>query len=173
MTDSRTPVEPQDVYPEEHFERAVVEVLRSLLTSARVDFVLLPRFGLDTALFIRRGGSTRALLIEAKSYSAQRQGGVGFGNGRGEGPQVDVLMSDETAVAILDGHVRWAFVDATRPHGASRYGLFTCTEAKCAAMGGVERGKQNNLRAAAFQPQLIGWSEFCGRLDAFILPPEA
>ena len=84
-------------------------------------------------------------MIEAKAYNAQRHSGVGFGNGRGEGPQVDLLHSNQSALRLLDQSVRWVLADATCL-GASRYACFDCTAASQAAMGGVARGKQNNFQ---------------------------
>ena len=75
----------------------------------------MPKFGLDIAVFPEDVGPPQPLFVEVKSYGGKRQGGVGFGNGRGEGPQVDLLVGD--ASALFDSYIRWAFVDATQPVG--------------------------------------------------------
>lgn len=69
-------------------------------------------------------------------------GGVGFGNGRGEGAQVELLLAPDNCMALLDLMVRSVYVDATREIGSQRYCLFTCEKAKAAAMGGAWEVKQ-------------------------------
>ena len=117
-----------------------------------------PKFGLDIAVFLEDVGSPQPLFVEVKSYRGKSQGGVGFGNGRGEGPQVDLLIGD--ASALFDLHIRWAFVDATQPVGADRYAFLTCSNARAAVMGVVARGKQNNFKLAALRPHFVGWQAF-------------
>jgi hypothetical protein len=48
-------------------------------------------------------------------------------------------------------------VDALRPHGTPRYAFFDCSLAREAAMGGVAKGKQNNLRLSTFASRLVTW----------------
>ena len=80
------------------------------------------------------------------------------GNGRGEGPQVDLLVGD--ASALFDSYIRWAFVDATQPVGVDRYAFLTCSAALAAVMGVVARGTQNNFKLAALRPHFVGWQAF-------------
>ena len=159
--------EPATVYPEAEFAAALIRVVAEAL-KATAGAAVVPSFGLDMGIFLRFGAGTRAVFLEAKSYGAQRQGGVGFGNGRGEGPQVDLLLCSADQRAILDAHVRWAVADATRPLGSARYALLTCSEARNAVMGVVARGKQNNFRMSAINPHFVVWQSFCAALARFL-----
>ncbi len=159
--------EPEVIYPEKQFEKALDAVIQAYL-QGNVASAIVRRFGLDFAVFIYHPVASRVVFIEAKSYGSQRQGGVGFGNGIGKGPQVDLLLSSMAQLAILDTHVRWAFADATQPRGTTRYALLTCSEARDASMGGVARGKQNNFRISALTAHRIAWPTFCEKLLAFL-----
>lgn len=160
------PVEPETVYPESKFEAALTRLIHSCDFGGAA--VIVQKFGLDLAVFVNTANGPRCFFIEAKSNGGQRQGGVGFGNGRGEGPQVELLLCSEDQLVVLDTCVRWAMVDATMSVGADRYALLNCTEARGAAMGGVARGKQNNFRLSALRPRLVSWSAFCSDLTTFL-----
>jgi hypothetical protein len=88
-----TPIvsEPDQVYPEAVFESAISSVVHALLDGMN-GVVVVPRFGLDIAVSSEGLDGDRAALIEVKSFNGQRQGGIGFGNSRGDGPQVDLLL---------------------------------------------------------------------------------
>jgi hypothetical protein len=161
-----TETEPTIVYPEAAFEAALLDLVRACCHGQSVAIV--PRFGLDFAVFDLSDRAKSAVFIEAKSYGAQRQGGCGFGNGRGEGPQVQLLLNEGSQLDVLDRFVRWAFVDATRAPGTDRYALLTCREAKSAAMGNVAPGKQNNFRMSAITPHMVAWPLFAERLVQFV-----
>src|SRR5882672_5834077 len=80
------PAEPDVVYPEAHFENAVLALIRDNAPAAR-NFALIPGFGgLDVAIFTLDAERTNAVFLEIKSFSGQRQGGIGFGRSQGEGP---------------------------------------------------------------------------------------
>lgn len=149
--------EPVVVYPETEFERALTPLFEAGLRGCQTA-VMVPKFGLDFAVFIQDGSRPSSLFLEVKAYGGQRQGGVGFGNGRGEGPQVEILLSAECNV--LDQCVRWAFADATQMAGANRYAFLNCSEARAAVMGVVARGKQNNFKLSALRPHFVGWHQF-------------
>lgn len=93
--------EPIDVYQESSFESAILEVVRTLL-QPNSQSVILPRFGLDIAVFT--GGSDgRAALIEVKSFNGQRQGGIGFGNPRGKGLRWTFFFAVQSRFRFLTG----------------------------------------------------------------------
>ena len=165
--------EPMVVYPEEQFQRAILSVLTDILNASGQQFILLKGFGLDIAVFIGRQSDAVARFIEVKAFGAQRMGGVGFGDGRGQGPQVDLLLPSHESLALLSGIVRWVYADATQPVGSCRYCLFTCETAKAAAMGGVVRGKQNNLRISALRESLVDWSGLRTQIQEFLLGQES
>jgi|SRR5580765_3169697 len=167
MDDSHSCQEQDVVYPEEQFEKALASLIQAHLQGHAAS-VIVPKFGLDLAVFMPLPSASRVVFVEAKSYGGQRQGGVGFGNGVGKGPQVDLLLSSIDQLAILDSHVRWAFADATQPRGTTRYALLTCSQARDAAMGGVARGKQDNFRISALKAHCIAWPTFCEKLLAFL-----
>jgi len=137
--------------------------------------VIIRSFGVDIALFVEVDGITRARFFEIKSFGGQRMGGVGFGNQRGEGPQVDLLLNDDRRLAMLDSYIRWAFalrVDSKLrplPKGSARYAILSCREAKAAAMGVVARGKQNNFRISALTDRLIRWDQLVNELRTLVL----
>lgn len=158
--------EPIAVYPEKEFEMALRMAIQTSNALAPVCSVV-PATEFDIAVQVLAPKS-RTVHVEVKSYGGQRQGGVGFGNRSGEGPQVDLLI-DERRAASRDQDVLWAFADATKPFGSERYALLSCSEARCAAMGVVARNKQNNFRLSYFKNHWTGWTEFSDKLIAFIL----
>ena len=162
-------VEPTVVYPEGRFQEAVAAAIEDTLTAAGRRFLVLQRFGLDIAVFMANQPQNVIRLFEVKSYNEQRPGGVGFGNRRGQGAQVDLLLCLDASLPLLDGMIRWVYADATLPPGSPRYALFTCAKAKAAAMGGVARGKQNNLRTSALRDCLVAWNQLCEELHSFLL----
>lgn len=160
-------VEPTIVYPENHFQAAIVAVIKDLFQRRGHRLTVLERFGLDIAIF--DGSANGPRFIEVNAFGAQRMRGVGFGNGRGQGPQVDLLMLPDESLASLNATIRWICVDATQPVGARRYCLFDSRKAKQAAMGGVARGKQNNLRISAFREAYVDWGRLRSELEEFLL----
>ena len=137
--------------PEETFHRAikneVEEILNCMKSNGSLsEYFILDKFGLDLAIFMKRfdSGST-VRFFELKAFDLDK-GGVGFGNRRGEGSQVDLLLLPEQQLILADEFIRWMLVDGTKPKGTRRYAIFSSREAKSATMGGVKRGKQNNLR---------------------------
>ena len=155
--------EPTGVYPESEFERSRAPLIERILYGCRA--VVVPKFGLDSAVFLEDVGPPLPLFVEVKSYRGKRQGRVGFGNGSGEGPQVDRLVGD--ASALFDSYIRWAFVDATPPVGTDRYAFLTCSDVRATVMGVVARGKQNNFKLAALRPHFVGWQAFSEQFLAF------
>ena len=127
------------------------------------------RFRLDVAVFIEASSGVAVRFVEAKAFGAQRIGGVGFGNGRGEGSQVELLCCAEGSMALLAPTVRWIVADATLPCGSARYACFGSETAKAAAMGGVMKGKQNNFRMNALKPHYRDWSVLLSDLKVFLL----
>ena len=165
--------EPSTVYPEREFQKELVELISVLLTRKAVQHVIVERFGLDVGVFLGTPSSTRLRLFEVKTYGAQRSGGVGFGNREGVGPQVDLLLCEESRLWLFDSSVRWAYADATQEPGTCRYGLLGCASIKRAAMGNaVTRGKQNNIRVSALRSSLVDWSRFTEQVGAFLLPAD-
>jgi hypothetical protein len=161
--------EPTEPYPESVFEAAVIEAIREILADAKREYLLVQRFGLDVAVFIRTSTGVTVRLVEAKAYRGQRAGGVGFGNGRGEGPQVELLCCSEGSMALLSPVVRWIIADATLPPGTARYALFDSARASAAAMSGASKGKQNNFSMSALKPHYREWRVLLGDLKTFLL----
>jgi hypothetical protein len=120
-------------------------VVRDILRTSGKRHSILPKFGLDLDTFISDGSGSYARFVEVNSYNAARTGGVGFANNPGRGPQVDILLSPEGDIGVVDETVRWVLADATLGVGDKRSAFFDCSAARAAAMGGVAREKQNNL----------------------------
>lgn len=162
--------EPLVVYPEAEFQKAVVTLIEDILRGAGLPFVAIQKFGLDVAVFLNATPVSAVRLLEVKAFGGQRMGGIGFGNGRGIGPQVDLLLCGDSDLCLFDSSVRWVFADATQQPGSRRYALLTCATAKKAAMGStVARGKQNNLRISALSKSLVDWPQLRQDVGGFLL----
>ena len=155
--------------PEQSVHHAVVTEIQSVLVDAGVEFVLLEGFGLDVAVFIRRGTELRVRFIEIKAFVGSRVGGVGFGNNAGKGPQVDLLLHAPTQLQVVNSSIRWLLALGNRPMDSPRYAFFTSVRAQRAAMGEVSRGKQNNLRVSDFHEGLVTWDRLLLLLRQFLL----
>jgi len=163
--------EPQVVTPESAFEEAIVDAVRDLVREARCGCVVVPKFGLDVALFIGTERGAFARFLEVKVYAAGRLAGVGFGTPGGAGPQVELLLNTDSDLRIVDDTIRWVLADATRPRGSARYALFDSRAARAAAMGEVRRGKQNNLRIGALAKGYMPWTDLLQELRRFLFAP--
>ncbi len=160
--------------PERVLQDAVKSEIERLLARSKSlglvrDFDVLEGFGLDLAVFATLARGSRVRFVELKAFVGQRPGGVGFGNGEGEGAQVDILLHPTSEMALFDGFVCWILGDGTRPSGTARYVLFSCTEAKFAVMNEVARGKQNNFRVRQLLEEPLTWEQLCERIEHFIL----
>ena len=96
--------EPTGVYPESEFERSLAPLIERALHGCRA--VVVPKFGLDIAVFLEDVGPPQPLFVEVKSYGGKRQGGVGFGNGRGKGLKLTFLsaMLQPYSIRTFVGH---------------------------------------------------------------------
>ena len=133
--------------PEGVFQRAVLEEVNQILMDGKregslIDYFILEKFGLDLAVFMKHVENRTSLrLLELKAFVGSRQGGVGFGAQRGEGPQVDLLGLKGQQLGLADQFIRWIVVDGTKPSGTDRFAIFDNKGGKDAAMGGVRKGK--------------------------------
>lgn len=112
-------------------------------------------------------GHFTAHFFELKAFVGSRQGG-GFGNQKGEGSQVDLLLLGNSQLSLANQFIRWLLVDGTRPKESSRFAIFDNNEAKNAAMGDVRRGKQNNLRVNDLMKSAITWTQLIESIRTFI-----
>jgi hypothetical protein len=167
MTETRPTVDPL-IENERSLDDALVAAIRVRLKQGDVDASVLPRFGLDVAVFIRHATGTRVRFVEAKCFSAAA-GRVGIGNAGG-GTQVEMLLRPAEELAIINGAVRWVLVDRIRPQGSRRYAIFDCLAVRAAAAGGVVgRGKRNNLRISAFSDWYVTWNEMIEQVVEFLV----
>lgn len=133
-------------------------------------YLILEYFGLELAVFIKwADGRCSFKLLELKAFVGQRQGGVGVGNQRGQGSQIDLLLLDDEQLTVCDEFMCWIFVDGTIQMGKRRFALFGMRDAKNAVMGKVQRGKQNNLRVSALRENLISWNELLEQLEQLLI----
>ena len=156
------------------FKDAIVEETEEILKQARlchvlVEYFVLTEFGLDVAVFMQWPDRLLLRLLELKAFVGSRQGGVGFGNGKGEGCQVDLLLLSNPRLHLADQHIRWILVDGTKPTGAKRFAILDNTRAKSEAMGGVSRGKQNNLRISPLMTDALSWDDLSRQLQSFLM----
>jgi hypothetical protein len=151
--------------PEEQLQRAVKAEVTSILEHKKsekslVEYFIIERFGLDIAIFIRWIDSHFSVrFLELKAFIGSRQGGVGFGNQNGEGPQVDLLLMEDQRLNIAEQFIHWVLLDGTRKRGTPRFAMFDNERARHAAMGGVGRRKQNNFRVNELVQKAVTWDE--------------
>lgn len=159
--------------PESILKKAVAAEITSILEDRTraghlLQFFLLSRFGLDIGVFTRNVHSASVRFVELKAFAGARPGGVGFGNPRGEGVQIDLLMQDQRALLLADEFIRWVIWDATQTQGMKRFAVCTNSVVKAAAMGGVRVGKQNNLRVHDVMKKAVTWAQLSTELDRFL-----
>ena len=90
--------EPKEITSEKKFEdymAKVIDCIMSLLKERGLidNYYVFRELGFDIAVFIVRAGLPTVKFLELKVYRGQRRGGVGFGNQRGESPQVDNIIA--------------------------------------------------------------------------------
>jgi len=135
-----------------------------------IAYFILEYFGLDLAVFMKwADGRYSFKLLELKTFVGQRQGGVGVGNQRGQGSQIDLLLLNDEQLNVCDEFIRWIFVDGTIQAGKKRYALFGTRDGKNAVMGKVRRGKQNNLRVSDLRKNMISWNTLVEQLEQFLI----
>ena len=156
-----------DQSAESVLQRAFVCALEKILSSEKITFEIRENFGLDVAVFLNNENRSWIKLFELKAFVGGRPGGIGFGNQQGRGSQVDLLLSESPK--IFDPSIRWIMAYGLRPKDTPRYAFFTCAAAKKAAMGGVRRDKQNNLRVKDFENELFTWKELLERTYTFLV----
>lgn len=156
---------------EAQFQSAALSAIRAALgvsAHSGLRCEIIAPFGLDAAILIQARAGVRIHLLEFKAYKGQRQGGVGFGSPKGEGPQVELLMLPDSLLSQLDRTIRWCFADLTVPPGAPRYAVITSAEAKHAAMGEIRHGKQNNFRIKVVLAKRLSWTALIEELVAWL-----
>lgn len=154
--------------PEKSLHEAIFIYLSNLGKVKEIDFVILKEFGLDIAVFYRKDGILLSRFIEIKTFVGSRQGGVGFGNNRGYGTQVDLLLHSKEQLTLFDDSILWILGFGLLPFGTARYKTFSSIDAKNAAMGGVRHGKQNNFKVSDLGSDLLTWEELLTRVGSFV-----
>lgn len=160
--------------PEAVFRRSIYTEIIKIFENAELEgkltrFFILDNFGLDLAVFIRFQDSCTVRFLELKVFVGSRQGGVGFGNSRGEGPQVDLLLLDSGQLESANHWMRWIFMDGTMPRGSERFAFYDNEKAKESAMGGVKRNKQNNFRVNSLLQEAFKWDELSKKIEQFLI----
>jgi hypothetical protein len=154
--------------PEKSLQEALFTYLSDFGKEREIDYVILKEFGLDIAVFYNKSGIPSSRFIEVKTYVGSRQGGVGIGNSQGNGIQVDLLLHSHEKLALFDNSILWVLGYGLQPIGSARYKIFSSVDAKNAAMSGVKRGKQNNLKISALSNDLVTWEELLTRVSRFV-----
>jgi len=160
--------------PEDTFQKAIKQEIALMLDDQKskgylVNYFILEYFGLDLAVAMKRpNGRSSIRFLELKAFVGSRQGGVGFGDRCGEGSQVDLLILAGQQPALCDRFVRWILVDGTKPKGSNRYVIFNNKQAENAAMGGVRKGKQNNLRVNDLLKYGTTWDRLLEEIAYFL-----
>jgi hypothetical protein len=165
-------------FSEIYFQKYIKEEIENILIQMKSmrnleDFFILEQFGLDIAVFLKFNSNTSICFFELKAFKGSRQGGVGFGNGRGKKPQVDLLLIDDSRLSIADSFIRWILVDARMSAGEKRYVFFDNMQAKNSAMGGVSKSKHNNFRVNALMQNAITWDELSECICDFLASQNA
>ena len=160
--------------PERAFQNVLKKEIISILEKKKADgqlfeYSLFESFGLDFVIFLKRNSNECSTkFFELKAFMGHRQGGVGFGNGQGRGAQVDILLQKSEQLAFLNHFMRWILVDGTKERGTSRYAIFDNNHAKKAAMGIVQRGKQNNFRISDLMTKPFRWEKLSKEIEVFL-----
>ncbi len=109
--------------PEEIFRRAVIKIIKNILERKKEknslnEYFILQNFGLDIAVFMKWSDNRSTVrFFELKAFVGSRQGGVGFGDSRGRGPQVDLLLHEDQQLDLANKFIRWLLVIGTKPKG--------------------------------------------------------
>lgn len=77
-------------------------------------------------------------------------------------------MLGDQQLNLADQVIRWILVDGIKPKGTSRFAIFDNKQAKSAAMGGVSKGKQNNLQVNKLMRSAITWDKLSEALEHFL-----
>ena len=154
---------------EADFQREVLSHISAWLTATYGNNqAYIESFGLDTVVFIVKNNSTIVRFLEFKAFAGQRPLGVGFGNGRGIGPQVDLLLLPNHMLVALTDTIRWCFSDLTKAQGSNRYAAIDSNTAAAASMGGTAHGKQNNFNVNKALAAPMAWADLLLSLEAFL-----
>lgn len=163
--------------PEKTFHSILREAVEETLRNSKErnlieEYFVLDEFGLDIAVFIEpKGGSIISKFLELKAFVGQRPSGVGFGNNKGLGTQIDLLLLDDSQLKLADRVIRWILVDGRKPKGTDRYFIFNSAIAREAVMGNVSRGKQNNLNVNRLYELVfpMTWGELLRAVEEFLI----
>lgn len=161
--------------PEKTFQKSIVCVLRKFLNKRKcegtlVEYYILENFGLDIAIFMKwKNNQFTVRFFEVKAFVGSRLNGVGFGNQKGKGAQVDLLLLEESQLDLANQFVRWIMVNGQKRKGTKRFIFFNSGQAKKAAMCGVKKGKQNNFRVKDLMKNSIKWHELIQEIERFLM----
>ena len=132
-------------------------------------YVIMESFGLDIAIFIDTKENKLFKCIEIKLYKPSSMR-IGVGNQRGEGRQIDILLLKNGELELIDKFCRWIIADSSKSVGSNRYIFCNSSDVKTYMMGGVKRGKQNNINPRIFDEiKLFTWDELSLELEKFLL----
>lgn len=159
--------------PEIAFQYALKAEIIAILDKKKaegnlIEYSIFEGFGLDLAVFLKWLNCYASKFFELKAFVGQRPGGVGFGNGKGEGAQVYILSKNLDKLSFLNQFICWILIDGTKEIGKRRYALFDNITAKSAAMGTVRKGKQNNFRINELMRKPLNWTELSEELQIFL-----
>jgi hypothetical protein len=161
--------------PEAELQKAVANAIIATAQERDIPFVLVKGSALDLVVLSANKEAPRVRMLELKAFVGARRDGVGFGDQKGQGAQVDLLWDSlrnrprsSEELELVDTFVRWVLGYGLKTMGTARYAFFTCSDAQSAAMGGVGPRKQNNLKVSAFEGALITWSELIDRVTDFV-----
>jgi len=121
--------------PEAALHGAVVTEVHYVLSKAGAKFIIIEKFGFDIGIFIQHDGKEYARFIEIKAFVGSRAGGVGFGNSRGEGSQVDILIQPVDELTLLNASVLWLLGMDNLLKASPRYAVFSSVDAKKSSDG--------------------------------------
>ncbi len=155
--------------PEDVLQKSIVDCISHKMKQTDVKYILLEKFGFDIGMFINNKNIYYFKSFEIKAFVGQRMGGIGFGNQKGKGPQVDLLILPLEKLKFVRPMVRWIIGNGLFPLGSPRYVFLDSEKAKNSAMREVARNKQNNFRMSAFENSYITWNQLCKEIENFLL----
>jgi len=163
--------EPQIIkgkYPEKSLHDALVKSIRDKSEQLDKEIIIFEEFGLDISIFFKENQHLEFRFIEVKTFVGSRPGGVGVGSSKGNGSQIDLLELLPNELEIFEKNILWVMGFGTLPEGSPRYKCLSSNDVQVTAMGGIRRGKQNNLRVSEWQNGLIEWGSLLDEVFEFL-----
>lgn len=108
MEDLQEPNIEQGINPENTFQVEVVQELKKFLEEKNhngtlSEYFILEKYGLDIAICTKwSNGHLMVRFFELKAFVGSRRGGVGIGDQKGEGNQLNLLLLENLQLSLAN-----------------------------------------------------------------------